>query len=188
MKQSHRSTLLAATFAAIFFQLVDSTSAENAGTPFSVPPGGIKLLTGDSWIQNNRIIRLYGVQACLRGRPYTDHEGKTQDCGIVSIAMLSAILRDTSPVCHPIANIAMTSAGQPVTVLAVCTCRIREQSLDLGSMMITQGYAFAALANDGKAVYKPYLVQELIAQRARAGLWAFGDIPNPSRELLARHP
>jgi len=151
--------------------------AENGSRAFSVPRVGVTILTGDSWEQSGHTVRLYGVEACARGKFYKDQNGILQDCGHVSLAMLAALLRDTNPVCTPIATI---SLSRP-TVLAVCKARIRERTVDIGSMMITRGFAFAATTDQGEPVYLPYFAQQSIARRSRSGLWAFNDVPVPSR-------
>lgn len=185
MKRKLRSFRKAASIAAFFFSAAFGTAgAAGEGDAFSIPREGVAFLTGDSWIQGGYTIRLYGVQACLRGKTYTDHAGQAQDCGAVSMAMLAALIRDTNPVCRPIASLTADGSAQPPTVLAICTVQLGGRALDLGSMMITQGFAFAALANGGKPVYIPYQIEESIAQAARAGLWAFDDLPHPSRDLL----
>ncbi len=50
--------------------------------------------------------------------------------------------------------------------------------------LIASGFAFAALQPDGKPVHLPYFVAELDAKRARAGLWAFADLPEPGPIIL----
>lgn len=154
---------------------------------FAVPQSGLTFLTGDSWQQSGQTIRLYGVQACIRGTTYTDKSGRKQDCGAVSLAMLAAIFKDTRPSCAPVAQLAAPAPGQPPTVLVICSVHIHETALDIGTMLITQGFAFAALTSTGKPVYLPYSIDEAIAQQARAGLWAYPDVPHPNR-LLISHP
>ena len=55
------------------------------------------------------------------------------------------------------------------------SCRSRSahvgsSTLDLGTVLITEGFAFAAFNNDAKPVYMPYLVAEILARKNRAGL------------------
>lgn len=129
-------------------------------------------------------MRLYGVQSCVRGTSYTDSGGAKQDCGLVSLAMLAAIVRDTKPTCSPVAQISSSVPAEPPTILAICSAHIGDKSLDLGTVLITQGFAFAALANNAKPVYMPYLVAEATAKQAKAGLWAFADLPHPNLVLF----
>ena len=36
----------------------------------------------------------------------------------------------------------------------------------------------------GKPVHAPYFVAQLVAQRAKAGFWAFADVPDPNAIIL----
>ena len=56
--------------------------------------------------------------------------------------------------------------------------------LDLGTALIATGFAFAALKPDGSPAHAPYLVAQRLAQRTRAGLWAFADLPDPNAIIL----
>lgn len=138
---------------------------------------GVVVLTGDSWRDGDKVFRLYGVQSCLRGAFYTDRAGNRQDCGAVSAAILAAFLRDTRPQCKPVAQI-KTPSTTPTTLVA-CSAHIGTEELDLGSILIAQGFAFAALTDRGQPVYKPYLAQESLARQGQKGLWAFKDFHPP---------
>jgi endonuclease YncB( thermonuclease family) len=70
------------------------------------------------------------------------------------------------------------------TILVVCSAHVGDKSLDLGTVLITQGFAFAAFSNDAKPVYMPYLVAEATAKQAKAGLWAYPDMPHPNLVLF----
>jgi endonuclease YncB( thermonuclease family) len=156
-----------------------------ASHTFVVPQSGVTFLTGDSWQQAGQTMRLYGVQACIRGTIYTDKSGQKQDCGAVSLAMLAAIVKDTKPTCAPVAQVMASAPGRPSTILVICSAHIGNKALDIGTMLITQGFAFAALENTGKPVYMPYSIEEGVAQGSRAGLWAYSDMPHPNRVLFA---
>jgi endonuclease YncB( thermonuclease family) len=54
----------------------------------------------------------------------------------------------------------------------------------MGTVLITEGFAFAAFNNDAKPVYMPYLVAEILARKNRAGLWAAPDTPHPNSILF----
>ena len=56
--------------------------------------------------------------------------------------------------------------------------------IDLGTTLISIGYAFAALTPEGRPVHLPYLGAEFAAQRTKAGLWAFADVPDPGAIIL----
>ncbi|MCD2174957.1 thermonuclease family protein [Rhizobium sp. C4] len=157
-----------------------------ADEAFRIPREHVQFLTGDSWRDGQKTMRLYGIQSCLRGKVYSDHLGRKQDCGVVSAAVLAAIVHDTNPVCRPVASVLDRSEDTKSTVIVVCTLRLGDRELDLGSLLITQGFAFAALANGGKPVYMPYRIQEMIARQAKMGLWAFDEVPLPSKDLLAQ--
>ena len=157
-----------------------------ASHTFIVPQSGVTLLTGDSWQQAGQTMRLYGVQACIRGTTYTDKSGHKQDCGAVSLAMLAAIVKDTKPTCAPVAQLMAPVPDQPSTILVICSAHIGNKALDVGTMLITQGFAFAALENTGRPVYLPYSIDEGIAQQSRAGLWAYADMPHPNQVLFSR--
>lgn len=148
-------------------------------------------LTGDSWSDGRSTYRLYGVQACLRGTAVTNAHGRTRDCGEASLAMLVALTRDLRPLCR-----VAERRPSPQPVLVVCIAEMRAGAgagsrLDLGTALIATGFGFAALAQDGRPVHPPYLIAQGVAQRARAGLWAFRDLPEPNaiiRGALARAP
>lgn len=160
-------------------------SADPSPTPqprttstFNIPQAGVTFLTGDSWVQNGQTIRLYGLQSCIRGTTYTNEAGVKRDCGEVSLAYLAALVRDTKPSCTAIAQ-----AGSPPVIQAVCIAHVGANALDLGTIVTSQGFGFAALAADGKPIYSPYLIAELSAKAARRGLWAASDMPHPQQVM-----
>jgi endonuclease YncB( thermonuclease family) len=136
--------------------------------------------TGDSWSAGGATYRLYGVQACLRGTSFTNARGLKRDCGEASLAMLAALIRDLRPQCYEAAEI-----PQPKTIFVFCVAipskgAGKGSRIDLGTALIVSGFAFAARKPDGRAVHAPYLAAEQVAQIARAGLWAFRDLPDPN--------
>lgn len=139
---------------------------------FDLTPG-IMLDTGDAWQTGAKRYRLYGVQSCLRGTFYTDVSGKKRDCGEASMAVLAAFIKDTRPVCAPVVEV-------DGLTFVICYAVVGKQRLDLGLMMITKGYAFAALDRDGLPVHAPYAVAEQGARLAGEGLWQFKDIQHPA--------
>jgi endonuclease YncB( thermonuclease family) len=146
---------------------------------FEIPQTGVTFTTGDAWVQNGQAIRLYGVQACLRGTTFTNLAGAKTDCGEASLAYLAALVRDARPRCTPVAKI-----EQPSTTLVVCSAEIGGSTLDLGTILITEGFAFAAFDSNAKPVYMPYLVAEILAKQRKAGLWAATVLPHPVPILL----
>lgn len=113
---------------------------------FDLAPG-ITLETGDTWISNGERFRLYGIQSCLRGTAYTDGQGNKKDCGEASLAMLAAYIKDTKPICAPWRSNGIS--------YVVCYATVGSQRLDLAQIMVTSGYAFAALKTDGLLIMPP---------------------------------
>ncbi|OLP55784.1 hypothetical protein BJF92_09120 [Rhizobium rhizosphaerae] len=175
--QSRASAVVAAIW---LFSMPASIEAQTPPAAGTAPQTVV--LSGDSWQQGEKVFRLYGVQSCLRGSVYMDQTGERKDCGAVAAAMLAAFLRDTRPRCRSVAQI-RTASTSP-TVLVACSASIATQELDLGSMMIGQGFAFAALTDLGQPVYASYLAQEILAQEAQKGLWAFEGFQRPDFRKL----
>lgn len=150
------------------------SAAPKTTSVFDIPQKDVTFITGDTWVQNGQTIRLYGVQSCIRGTSFTNQAGAKTDCGEASLAYLAALTRDTRPRCTAIAR-----TGTPPVILAVCAAHIGANTLDLGTILTTEGFAFAALAATGQAVYQPYLIAELTAKKGRRGLWAASDMPHP---------
>jgi endonuclease YncB( thermonuclease family) len=150
---------------------------------FPVPANAL-YLTGDSWSDAGVTYRLYGVQSCLRRTRSTNAHGLERDCGEASLAMLVALTRDLRPRCYD-------AAEQPDTRTVFVFCVATRVAgagagsrIDLGTALIATGFAFAALKPDGQPVHAPYFVAQLVAQRAKAGLWAFPDLPDPNAIIL----
>ena len=136
------------------------------------------LETGDTWVQGGTRLRLYGVQACIRGTYFVNGSGQPLDCGDASLAMLAALIKDTRPECVPIAQ------QRGLQTFVTCFALLEGKRVELGTMLITSGFAFAALKPDGSPVHPPYFVAEQVARSARRGLWAYSDVPHPSMALL----
>lgn len=162
---------------------VAPAAAHDASPWFPIPPDAV-YLTGDSWSSSGTTYRLYGVQACLRGTSFTNAHGLKRDCGEASLAMLVALARDLRPQCYDAAE------SQPLrTVFVFCLASPTKGAaagsrIDLGTALISTGFAFAALKPDGRPVHAPYFVAQLVAQRAKAGFWAFADVPDPNAIIL----
>lgn len=159
---------------------VGAASAQTSTSRWFPVPGKALYLTGDSWSDAGVTYRLYGVQACLRGTRFTNVHGLKRDCGEASLTMLVALTRDLRPACYDAAEQPET---RTVFVFCVAT-RMRGAGagsrIDLGTALIAMGFAFAALKPDGQPVHPPYFVAQLVAQRAKAGLWEFADLPDPN--------
>lgn len=143
---------------------------------FDIPPAGIEFQTGDTWTQGGQTFRLYAVQSCIRGTAFTNAAGIKHDCGEASIAYFAALIKDAKPRCT-----ALAQSGS--VIFAVCAAHIGAQTLDLGTILITQGFAFAATDPSGKPVNFQYAVAEGDAQKNKRGLWASSDLPCPSAIL-----
>jgi endonuclease YncB( thermonuclease family) len=143
---------------------------------FDIPPAGIEFQTGDTWTQGGQTFRLYAVQSCIRGTAFTNAAGMKRDCGEASIAYFAALIKDAKPRCTALAK------SDSVT-FAVCAAHIGAQTLDLGTILITQGFAFAATDASGKPVNFQYAVAEGDAQKNNRGLWASSDLQHPSAIL-----
>jgi endonuclease YncB( thermonuclease family) len=151
---------------------------------YQVPASGVSLSTGDSWAYGGTRFRLYGIQACLRGTFFTNAAGQKADCGEASLAYLAAILKDTHPACAAVAQLSAPADPIDGTIIVVCGAKVGTSVLDLGTILITQGFAFASYSKDGKPAYAPYVVAEQQAARRKAGLWAYADLPHPNEILL----
>ena len=180
--RSHTALIAGVITAAIMPVTVLAQTAPSQ--TFAIPQQGVTFVTGDTWQQDGQQMRLYGVQSCLRGTEYTSPAGVRQDCGEASLDVLAADVRDTQPVCSPIAQLAAPSPAEMPTILVVCKAHVGDNVLDLGTVLITQGYAFASFNNSARPVYMPYLVAELAAKKTGAGLWASPDLPHPNAILL----
>ena len=141
---------------------------------FALSPG-VELVTGETWRTSDGTYRLYGIQSCLRGTTFTNGVGEQQDCGEASLAVFAAYIRDTAPLCAPVARL----AASDLTYVS-CYSVIGQDRLDLANILVAEGFAFAALQPDGNPVHLPYRVTEQTAQTARRGLWAFDDVQHPS--------
>jgi endonuclease YncB( thermonuclease family) len=157
-----------------------------AATPAAAAPEGyfdlvpgVTLETGDTWTDGDQRYRLWGIQSCLRGTTYTDNSGATRDCGEASLAVLSAYIADTAPICAPVAR------SSSLTYV-MCYATVGNERLDLGTLLVTSGYAFAALNPSGLPYHPAYSVMEIEARDQRAGLWQFDDVQHPSI-LLSRN-
>lgn len=98
--------------------------------------------------------------------------------------MTVAMIRDLKPLCHTTARTADATTQFIVCAANVASGPNAGSRLDLGTVLITSGFAFASIGPNGKAVHEPYLVAQLLAQKKRNGLWAFADTPDPNRIIL----
>ena len=156
-------------------------------SPWFPVPADASYETGDTWIADGKRYRLYGVQSCLRGTSFTNAKGMKRDCGEASLAMLVSLVRDLRPMCYAAANI---DYGR--TVLVFCFATMEQGSnkgsrVDLGTALISVGYAFASVTQGGSPIHAPYLIAEGQAKNTKSGLWAFPDMPDPNAIILENY-
>lgn len=142
-----------------------------------VVPQAVTLETGDSWETGGQLYRLYGVQSCLSGTIALARDGKQVDCGSLSLARLGAILSTGAVSCQPIGK------ARDNAIFSVCAVNMSGATIDIGTALISSGYAFSAAFPDGKPVDMNYLVAELTAKSSGEGLWAY-RFPHPVQTLL----
>ena len=169
--------------AALVASAAHSASARSPPQWFSIPADAV-YETGDTWTASGARYRLYGVQACLRGTSFTNQHGIARDCGEASLAMLVSLVRDLKPQCY-------VAAVDPATRLnfVLCFATLTKGAgagsrLDLATALISTGYSFASLTPDSKPVHMPYFVAQIVAQRSKAGLWQFPDMPEPNGVII----
>jgi endonuclease YncB( thermonuclease family) len=162
------ATAIAATLLPAYGQQVASS--------FAVPKN-ITLQTGDTWEFNGQVYRLYGVQSCIRGSIAIDAAGNKRDCGSLSLAQLGGLFQMAAVTCQPIGR------ARDNAIFTVCAAEIDGSTIDVGTAMISSGFAFAATYADGNAVNVSYVVAELTAKHSGEGLWAF-KFPHPVQALL----
>lgn len=158
---------------------ISATSANAAPAGYFDLKPGVTLETGDTWTDAGKRYRIYGIQSCIRGTAYTDLHNQRRDCGDASLAVLAAYIKDTNPICAP-------AAETPDLTYVVCYSTVSGQRLDLATIMVSQGFAFAALDKNGMPVFPAYAVAEQDARTRSAGLWQFKDVQHPSIFLSAR--
>lgn len=156
--------------------LAQDAGASAAPAPFTVSRS-VQLLTGDTWSDGDRVFRLYGVQSCLRGTTAEAPDGQKIDCGNASLAHLAALFGDAEVTCQPM-GYALDKA-----VFVVCAAQLGGATIDVGTALISTGYAFAATTTKGEALNGNYLVAEVNAKRKRTGLWNTA-FQHPVRLLL----
>ena len=160
-----------------------TTATNPASQWFSIADSAV-YETGDTWLVGDTRFQLYGVQSCLRGSTFTNGNGVKRDCGEASLAVLVSLVRDLRPQCHQAA-----SRPETKTVFIFCFATVTQgpangSRIDLGTAMISMGYAFASIKPDSQPVHLPYFVAQLVAQRAKSGLWAFPDVQDPNVAIL----
>ena len=155
----------------------DGSSDPKGFAPF---PRHAQFETGDTWIAAGRRYRLYGLQACLRGTKITVTRNIKRDCGEMNVMMTQSMIQDTNPVCATIKDI------DEHNVVVACRTTNGQRSYDLATYLIAQGWGFAATNEVGGLIVPGYRIAEESARSARAGLWAYPDLPHPV-SILTQH-
>jgi endonuclease YncB( thermonuclease family) len=137
--------------------------------------------TGDTWNVGGQTYRLFGVQACLRGTFVTTKNGIRLDCGDLSLHMLTGLVKTWNPLC---AVVGVNSSIRYVVCYADIEVAGGLQRVELGTALISSGFAFAAQNSLGGPASISYWAAEQEAENNRAGLWAYPDLPNPNAVLL----
>ena len=135
-------------------------------------PAAVQFETGDTWIHEASKFRLFGVQGCLRGTRY-----RLPDCGLRSIGALAALFSTNTIACQPV------GAASDGATFVVCAAEVGGKTVDLGTALISSGFAFAAVRPSGAAVLPAYAVAEAVAKEDDSGFWA-GQFVHPSALLL----
>lgn len=155
-----------------------AVAEEDANGPSFAVSKDVKLQTGDTWEADRYRYRLYGVQSCIRGSIAVNAAGDQHDCGSLSLAQLGALFEAATVTCQPIGR------ARDDAIFAVCAADLNGATFDVGTAMISSGYAFAATYPDGSAVNMSYVVAELTAKGSLQGLWAYRFL-HPVQALIS---
>ncbi len=159
----------------MFFAIL--CASQVLGQAETIPlPSHVTFESGDTWGQEGRRYRLFGVQSCIRGTIYRSPEGQDDDCGLRSLASLAALFSTGTVRCQPIGS------AKDGTTFVVCAANIKDATVDVGMAMISSGAAFAATLPSGTPVSTAYAVAELAAKDSRSGLWE-GSFEHPADVL-----
>lgn len=140
-------------------------------------PAAVQFETGDTWAHEGAKFRLFGVQACLRDTRYRLPGGEDGDCGLRSIGALVALFSTDTIACQPV------GAAKDGATFVVCAAEVGGATVDVGTALISSGFAFSAVLPSGDAVLPAYAVAEAVAKEDGSGLWA-GQFDHPGALLL----
>ena len=170
-------TAIVAASAAFSVQLAQADPAFSVASPIIYD-------TGDSWSQQGRHYRLYGVQACIRGTAYVSASGAKGDCGAASVAMLAGLFESLQ------VNCTLVAQNPDGVTIVICAGVSNDRPLDIGGAMISAGFAFAAEKPGGAPVNLAYVASEIRAHADRVGLWGAASFTHPVQMLrgLASQP
>ena len=102
--------------------------------------------------------------------------------------MLASLMQDLKPLCYAVAQ-----TRDAATQFVICTVALTKgnnagKTLDMGTVLISSGFGFAAHKPDGQPVNMGYAVSQNMAEEKRKGLWAFSDLPDPNAAILQALP
>lgn len=160
--------------------LTSAQSQENSNkNPIFPIPNGVTYLTGDSWDQGGTVVRLFGVQSCIRGTNLKTANGET-DCGDISMAFLANFMKTSPTKCQGIIQ-----TDNPPQYHVICKSTVGTEEVDLGTALILKGFAFAMNDASGIPVNIQYYIAEQEAKTKKAGLWNFDKFPHPNLIIKA---
>jgi len=126
------------------------------------PAAQIRIVDGDTLRMGERTLRLYGVDAPVRGQFCTDESGRLYDCGTAAAAELARLVGERGVSCR------VQGRDRFGRALGVC----QAGDVELNASIVTNGWALA----DGGSL--PALVPiEAAARVAQRGLWRGGFEP-----------
>lgn len=178
-----RNTLLTLLISVLLMNSRDAISQTLSWKPISATA---TFETGDSWSSDGVAYRLFGVQSCLRGSKVVGADGSDRDCGELSMMMLIRLVGQWHPLCYPVSQ-----SADGHLQLVICSARVTSgpwsgSVIDLGTALISSGFAFAALNANGSPVNNGYRVSQMIAKKGRKGLWSLGNLHDPN-EIIMRN-
>ena len=146
-------------------QQVPAGQGEAQQAQEEVPPeqpqfvtGNIQLYkSGDTFVLQNYVFKLYAVAAPLREQHCTWSNGMDYECGTVSAQKLKEFIESDPVTCR------VMSVNKRGEVLGACSIKDAEgNTMDLGAYMVEEGWALAL--PEINPIYVPY------QERAKAGL------------------
>lgn len=175
ISQNLAAVLIAST---LFSTPVQGQENTNKNPIFPIPKG-VTYLTGDSWDQGGTVVRLFGVQSCIRGTIIKTANGES-DCGDVSMAFLANFMKTSPTKCQGIMQ-----TQEPPQYHVICKSTVGVNEVDLGTSLILKGFAFAMNDINGNPVNIQYYIAEQEAKEKKAGLWGFEQFPHPNAVIKA---
>lgn len=140
-----------------------TTKGKVANTPNETVKGQGVAVEGDLLTVKGAPVRLMGIDAPDVGQKCRNRYGHELDCFRIATAVLASLIKDQEVTC--------TIAERDRNGQQMGECRVR--GVDLGSAMVSRGWAFAY-----RSLSPAYASSEAFAQSRRLGLWA-GKVEKP---------